>query len=86
MQSFMKINPSQNGKITLSFIDIGKLCLSREFFKSLICILMLFAKINFSRKFLNLQYAMDHSYLAVSSSVEMSIELLRVKVEKSVRV
>ena len=31
----MKIKPSQNGKISLSFIDIGKPCLSREFFTSL---------------------------------------------------
>ena len=51
----MKIE-SQNGKITLSFVDIGKPCLSREFFTSLICLLMLFAKIKFSRKFPNLQY------------------------------
>ena len=47
---------SRNGKITLSFIDIGKPCLSREFFTSLICPLLLFAKIKFSRKFSNLQY------------------------------
>ena len=58
MRSFMKIKPSRNGKITLSFIDIGKSCLSREFFTSLICLLMLFAKIKFSRKFPNLQYSM----------------------------
>ena len=53
---FREIKPSQNGKITLSFIDIGKFCLSCEFFTSLICLLMLFAKIKFSRKFPNLQY------------------------------
>ena len=29
MRSFVKIKPSRNGKITLSFIDIGKSCLSR---------------------------------------------------------
>ena len=33
MQSFVKIRPSRYGKITLSFIDIGKSCLSREFFQ-----------------------------------------------------
>ena len=55
LRSFMKIKPSRNGKITLSFIDIGISCLSREFFTSLICLLMLFAKIKFSRKFPNLQ-------------------------------
>ena len=54
--SFVKIKSSRNCKITLSFIDIGKSCLSREFFTSLICLLMLFAKIKFSRKFPNLHY------------------------------
>ena len=55
----MKVKPSRNGKITLSFImfiDIGKPCLSREFFTSLIRLLMLFAKIKFSQKFPNQQY------------------------------
>ena len=57
MQSFVKIKPSRNGKITLSFIDIGKPCLSRDFFYIiLICLLLLFAKIKFTRKFPNLQY------------------------------
>ena len=56
MRSFVKIKPSRNGKTTLSLIDIGISCLSREFFTSLICLLMLFAKIKFSRKFSNLQY------------------------------
>ena len=32
MRSFVKIKPSRNGKITLSFIDIGKHCLSRDFY------------------------------------------------------
>ena len=45
MRSFVKLKPSRNGKITLLFIDIGKSCLSREFFTSLVCLLMLFAKI-----------------------------------------
>ena len=56
MRSFVKIKPSRNGKITLSFIDTGKPCLSGDFSTSLICLLMLFAKIKFSRKFPNLQY------------------------------
>ena len=55
MRSFVKIKPLPNGKIILSLIDIGKSCLSREFFTSLICLLMLFWKIKFSRKFPNLQ-------------------------------
>ena len=56
MRSFVNIKPSRNGKITLSFIDIGKSCLNREFLLSLICLLILFAKIKFSRKFPNIQY------------------------------
>ena len=44
MQSFMKIKPLRNGKNTLSFIDIGKPGLCREFFTLLICLLLLFAK------------------------------------------
>ena len=58
LRNFVKIKPSRNGKITLSFIDIGKSCLSCEFFTSLICLLMLFEKIKFSRKFPNLLYWM----------------------------
>ena len=46
MRSFLKINPSLNDKISLSFINIGKFCLGREFFTSPICLLMLFAKIS----------------------------------------
>ena len=45
----------RNGKIALSFTEIGKSCLSPDFFTSLICLLMLFAKIKVSRKFPNLQ-------------------------------
>ena len=56
MRSFVKIKPSRSGKITLPFIDIGESCLNREFFTSQMCLLMLFAKIKFSRKFPNLQY------------------------------
>ena len=53
--SFVKIKSSQNGEITLLFTDIVKSCPSREFLASKICYLMLFAKIKFSRKFLDLQ-------------------------------
>ena len=50
MRSFVKIKSSRDSKITLSFIDIGKLCLSHEYYTSQICLLTLIAKI------LNLQY------------------------------
>ena len=56
MRSFVKIKPLGYCKITLSFIDKGKSCLSYEFITSLVRLLMLFAKIKFSRKFPNLQY------------------------------
>ena len=52
--SHMKIKPSRNGKITLSFIDIGKSWHNCEFFTALKCLLLLFGKIKFSQKFLNL--------------------------------
>ena len=51
MQSFMKIKSSRNAEITMSFADICKSCPSREFLASQICLLMLFAKIKFSRKY-----------------------------------
>ena len=38
MQNFFKIKSLQNGKITLSFTDIGKSCLRREFLTSQICL------------------------------------------------
>ena len=51
MRSFVKTKLSRNGKITLSFIEIGKSCLSCEFFTSLICLSMHFAKIKILAKF-----------------------------------
>ena len=41
---FAKTKPSWNDNMTLSFTDVGKLCPSREFLTSLICLLTLFAK------------------------------------------
>ena len=55
MRSFLKIKSSRIGEITLSFSDIGKSRPCREFSMSQICVLTLFAKIKFSRKFPNLQ-------------------------------
>ena len=56
MRSFMKIEPSGNGEIPLSFTDVGKSCPGREFSASQKCLVRLFGKIKFSRKFPNLQY------------------------------
>ena len=65
MRSFVKIKSSQNGKTTLSFTDIRISCLSREFLISQICLLMLFAKIKFSRKLPNLQYTFKQTFDSV---------------------
>ena len=56
MRSFVKIKPSRNGEITLPSTDKVKTSPSREFLKSQICLLALFAKIKFSGKFPDLQY------------------------------
>ena len=53
---FRENKPPRNGGNTLSFSDVGKSCLSREFLTSQICIFTLIAKIKFSRNFPNLQY------------------------------
>ena len=52
----MKIKHLRNGKITLSFTDIRIPYQSLKFLTSQIRLLMLFAKIKFSRQFPNLQY------------------------------
>ena len=49
-RNFMKIKFSQNGEITLPLIDIDKTLSDREF-KLRKYVLVLFAKIKFSRKF-----------------------------------
>ena len=56
MQSFLIVKSSRNGEITLLLTNIGKPCTSCGFLMSQIFLLTLFAKIKFSRKFLNLQY------------------------------
>ena len=58
----MKIKSSQKGEITLSFNDEGKSFHSRDFFLLQICLLVLFGKIRFSRKFLNLQCPLVKTY------------------------
>ena len=57
MRSFVKIKFSGNGDIALPFTDLGKSCPSRDLLTSQVCLLTLFAKIKFSRKFPDLQYA-----------------------------
>ena len=54
----MKIKSSRNGKITLLFTDLGKLCSSYDFLASQICLLTHIAKIKFSPKFPDLQYSL----------------------------
>ena len=50
MRSFVKIESSRNGEITLSFTDAGKSCHSGEFLVSQIRLLALFAKIRILAK------------------------------------
>ena len=54
MRSFVKIKPSRNGNITLSCTNVGKSCPRSEFLTLQICLLTIFAKLKFSRKFWNL--------------------------------
>ena len=57
MRSFVKIKSSHNCEITLSTTDIGNSYHSGKIFRSQVCLLTLFAKIKFSRKFPDLQYS-----------------------------
>ena len=59
MRSFVKIISSRNDEIALTFVNMAKPCPSHGFLISQICLLMLFAKIKFSRRFPNLQYDME---------------------------
>ena len=43
----------------MSFTDKGKSCPVHDFFTSQMCLLTLFAKIKFSRKFPNLQFSFE---------------------------
>ena len=52
---FRENKPSPNGENLLSFTDVGKSCQIRDFLTWQIRLLTLFAKINFSRSFPNLQ-------------------------------
>ena len=53
---FVKIKSSRNGKITLSFIYLGKPWPSREILMSQLCLLTVFTKVKVSRKFPDLRY------------------------------
>ena len=58
---FLKIETKRNDKITLSFTDVGKSGPHRDFSTWQICLLMLFAKIKFSRKFPNFTVYTDQT-------------------------
>ena len=59
MRSFAKIKPSQNGKNSLSFTDVGKACQSRGVFNVTNMSFNTIRKNKFSRKFPNLQYILE---------------------------
>ena len=69
MRSFTRIKLLQYDEITLSFTDISKPLPDRESLTSQICLLTLFAKIKFSRKFSNLQYRIVQLSLYSCNSV-----------------
>ena len=56
---FRENKPLRNGEITLSFTYVGNSCTSCEFLVSQVhvCLLMLFSKIKFLRKFPNLRHS-----------------------------
>ena len=56
MRSFVKIKSSRNGETTLSFVNRAKACPSGAFSTSQICLLTLFTKKKFSRKFPHFHY------------------------------
>ena len=56
MRSFAEMKLSRNGEINLLFTDVGQSRTSYVCLTSQICNLTLFAKIKFSRKFLNVEY------------------------------
>ena len=68
MRSFVKIKPLRNGEITLSFTDIGKFCHCHKFLTSQICLLNIFEKIVFVRKFPDLLYQQLFSILKITAS------------------
>ena len=77
MRSFVKIKFSQNVDIKLSLTGAVYSCSSREFEAWQICILTQFAKIKFSRKFLNLQYKSSEAFSKHFVAADISFFLLR---------
>ena len=76
MRSFVKIKSLRNGEITLSTTHKCKPYPSREMFRSQVCLLTLFAKIKFSRKFPDLQYLMDMPVIREKSFAFSYLDLL----------
>ena len=62
-----------NSKFSLLFTGTCKSCLSRELWVSQICLLLLVAKIEFSRKFLNLQYYFLVIHFQVTIICQLSV-------------
>ena len=73
MRSFVKIKPLQNGKITLSFIDIGKPWLSRDFFTLLICLLNANRKNKILTKISESTVSNKHCLLALFHTIWLSL-------------
>ena len=78
MRSFVKIKSSRNGEIILSFTDIGTFVhhAAVAIFTSQICLLTLFAKVKFSRKFPNLQYMQRNNELTFTPNLVAAERLI----------
>ena len=72
---FRENKPLVKIKIILLFTDVGKSCHSHKFLTWQICLLTPFAKIKFTRKFLNFQYIflVNGLYLQVNLNVLYAI-------------
>ena len=66
----VKIKSSRNGEITLSFTDICKSCLIRDFLTSQICLISIRAKIS---KFTVCDCAISYSYLLYQNVLHLKL-------------
>ena len=70
LRSFLKIKSSRNGKITLSITDLQSIVKVNHALVTIFNVAnMLFPKIKFSRKCLNLQYSFNNVCSYISSSL-----------------
>ena len=83
MRSFMKIKSSRNRETTHLITDTGKSCPSCKFLTSPVCLLTLFAKIKFSRKFPDLGYTLLPNFIPFNRICNITVKSIS-RVENSV--